>query len=125
MLNPNSKRGSQMAHKTTLRLIGRPSREPGGIIIDQFKIKIFPLEPSSLKPSSLGPSLLGSGEAPQNRKRIRANIMVDVAEPPAPDVPTEATPSPTESPVGELDSTPIPTESPVGELESVQPAPSE
>ena len=52
-------------------------------------------------------------------------MMADVAEPPAPDVPTEVAPIPTESPVGELDSTPIPTESPVGELESVQPAPSE
>jgi hypothetical protein len=102
-----------MAYKTKLRLTGRPSREPGGIIIDQFKIEIIPVV--------LNPVVLN--DAPQNRKRPKVNavMMADGAEPPAADVPTEVAPIPTESPVGELDSRPIPTESPVGELESIDP----
>jgi hypothetical protein len=96
-----------MAYKTKLRLTGRPSREPGGIIIDQFEI-----------------ISIASDTAPQKRKHPKVNaMMADAAEPPAPDVPTEAEPIPTESPVGELDVTPIPTESPLGEVESVEPTP--
>ena len=105
-----------MANRFKLRLTGRPSREPDGITIDQFKIEISPPAPNKLEP----------GKAAQKRQR-RVNAMADVAESATPDVTEpsnpDVTPIPTDPPVGELDSTPIPTDPPVGELETSQPAP--
>jgi hypothetical protein len=94
-----------MANRYKLRLTGRPSREPGGIIIDQFRIKISSLEPSKA--------------TQKHQPQINTMAMSDVAEPSTADV----APIPTDPPVGEIDSTPIPTEPPVGELETAQPTP--
>jgi hypothetical protein len=93
-----------MANRYKLRLTGRPSREPGGIIIDQFRIEISPLEPRAVR---------------EPQRPVNTMAMSDVAEPSTADV----APIPTDPPVGEIDSTPIPTDPPVGELETAQPAP--
>lgn len=99
-----------MANRYKLRLTGRPSREPGGIIIDQFRIEISPLEPNKLEPIKT---------SQKRQRRVNAMAMDSEAEPSTSDV----APIPTDPPVGEIDSTPIPTEPPVGELETAQPTP--